>query len=48
LELENFNSKEDTLLAILSDLEGNMSSEKLVDATNIAKSLSQEKSKLDA
>ena len=46
LELENFNSKEDALLAILSDLEGNMSSEKLVGAANIAKALFQEKHKL--
>ena len=46
LELENFKSKEEALLAILGDLEGNMSSEKLMDAANIAKALSQEKSKL--
>ena len=46
LELENFNSKEDALLAILGDLEGDMSSEKLADAANIAKALSQEKHKL--
>ena len=46
LELENFNSKEDALLAILGDLEGDMSSEKLADAANIAKALFQEKSKL--
>jgi len=46
LELENFNSKEDALLAILGDLEGNMSSEKLVNAANIAKALSQEKRSL--
>ena len=46
LELEKFNSKEDALLAILSDLEGNMSSEKLVGAANIAKALFQEKHKL--
>ena len=40
LELENLNSKEEALLAILCDLEENMSSEKLMDATNIAKALS--------
>ena len=46
LELEKFNSKEDALLAILGDLEGGKSSDKLVGAANIAKALSQEKHKL--
>ena len=46
LEPENLNqsnNREDALLAILGGLEGSISSEKLVDAANIAKALFQEK-----